>query len=188
MTRLILQSALAGLLWLAAAAASGQTINLRMSVKVIVHPGTGAWPPGITAQVFTNAVAAANEWSLLREHTERQLASPNPAVVRRARQMLALAMAHAPEEADRRIAIRQYQALVKEGLAEPADRARLAVLLHGSGELDAAKQLLRESLEGAPPAVFATLMELGQRFVAETGDRALRQFLETAKAKRGNHD
>lgn len=62
MTRLILQSALAGLLWLAAAAASGQTINLRMSVKVIVHPSTGAWPPDITAQVFTNAVAAANEW------------------------------------------------------------------------------------------------------------------------------
>jgi len=148
----------------------------------------GVQPQETFAADLFAELAAANEWSLLREHTERQLASPNPAVVRRARQMLALAMAHAPEEADRRIAIRQYQALVKEGLAEPADRARLAVLLHGSGELDAAKQLLRESLEGAPPAVFATLMELGQRFVAETGDRALRQFLETAKAKRGNHD
>jgi hypothetical protein len=40
----------------------GQIINLRMSVKVIVDPVTGALPDGVRPQTFTNAVAAANEW------------------------------------------------------------------------------------------------------------------------------
>jgi len=40
----------------------GQTINLRLSVKIIVHPTSGARPFGVTATMFTNAVAAANEW------------------------------------------------------------------------------------------------------------------------------
>lgn len=40
----------------------GQTINLRMSVKIIVDPTTSARPGGITPQTFTNAVAAANQW------------------------------------------------------------------------------------------------------------------------------
>ena len=39
-----------------------QTINLRLSVKIIVHPTTGVAPSGVTALTFTNAVQAANQW------------------------------------------------------------------------------------------------------------------------------
>ncbi len=55
---------LGGLALLASAlgSASGQTIPLRMSVKIIVDPTTGARPAGITPQTFTNAVAAADLW------------------------------------------------------------------------------------------------------------------------------
>jgi hypothetical protein len=49
-------------LWLAVSPAPAQTVALRMSVKIIVHPTTGALPSNITAQTFTNAVAAANGW------------------------------------------------------------------------------------------------------------------------------
>jgi hypothetical protein len=102
--------------------------------------------------------------------------------------MLALAMAHAPDDADRREAVRRYRALVEEGSAESADRACLAALLHGLGEPDEAKRLVLELFDRSPPGVIATLMALGQRLVAETGDREFRQALEAALAKRGNHD
>lgn len=42
--------------------AAGQTIDLRLSVKIIVNPTTSARPVGITPQMFTNAVNAANQW------------------------------------------------------------------------------------------------------------------------------
>jgi hypothetical protein len=47
---------------LTAWSAAGQTIDLRVSVKIIVHPTTGARPAGITPLTFTNAVNAANRW------------------------------------------------------------------------------------------------------------------------------
>lgn len=40
----------------------GQTIDLRLSVKIIVHPTLGTRPTGVSPQLFTNAVAAANQW------------------------------------------------------------------------------------------------------------------------------
>ncbi|HPC62727.1 MAG TPA: hypothetical protein PKX23_18850, partial [Verrucomicrobiota bacterium] len=46
----------------AALTAQAQTIDLRLSVKIIVHPTTGARPAGVTPQLFTNAVQAANKW------------------------------------------------------------------------------------------------------------------------------
>jgi hypothetical protein len=133
-------------------------------------------------------LASTQEWELLRAQAERQMTSPNQLVVVRARQMLALAMAHAPDEADRREAVRLYRAFVEDGLAEPADRACLAALLHGFGEPDEAKRIVLESLERSPPGDIPNLMALGQRLVAETGDREFRQALEAMLAKRGNHD
>jgi hypothetical protein len=44
------------------ATAHGQFIELRLSVKVILHPTTGARPPGITDNVFFTSAAAANLW------------------------------------------------------------------------------------------------------------------------------
>jgi hypothetical protein len=49
-------------LFLAAVPIHAQTINLRLSVKIIVHPTTGARPSGVGPAVFTNAAAAANQW------------------------------------------------------------------------------------------------------------------------------
>jgi hypothetical protein len=53
-----------GLVVLLAAGAPlwAQTIDLRMSIKIIVHPTTGARPTDISPLTFTNAVAAANAW------------------------------------------------------------------------------------------------------------------------------
>ena len=53
---------LIGLTVLAPALASGQFINIRLSVKVITHPLTGNRPPGITDQIFYDAAADANVW------------------------------------------------------------------------------------------------------------------------------
>jgi hypothetical protein len=47
---------------LTALAADGQTIDLRLSVKIIGSPLAGTRPSGVTPQMFTNAVAKANEW------------------------------------------------------------------------------------------------------------------------------
>ena len=49
-------------LLIAAVPVQAQTINLRLSVKIIVHPTTGARPLGVGPAMFTNAVAAANQW------------------------------------------------------------------------------------------------------------------------------
>ena len=49
-------------LLLAAVPVHAQYINLRLSVKIIVHPTTGARPPGVGPAGFTQAVARANQW------------------------------------------------------------------------------------------------------------------------------
>ncbi|HEY5912431.1 MAG TPA: hypothetical protein VJA21_17655 [Verrucomicrobiae bacterium] len=51
-----------GLLMAGAGPAPGQTINFRLSVKIIVDPVRGAWPAGVTSEMITNGVAAANAW------------------------------------------------------------------------------------------------------------------------------
>lgn len=57
------------LLFLLAAAlagpASAQFITIRISVKVVLHPTTGARPAGITDQLFADAAEAANEWQAM---------------------------------------------------------------------------------------------------------------------------
>ena len=47
---------------LAADSGRGQTIDLRLSVKIIISPNGGVRPSGVTPQMFTNAVNAANQW------------------------------------------------------------------------------------------------------------------------------
>lgn len=168
---------------------SDQTLSERLSrQEADVKSLHAAQPKETFATDLLAELALTQEWGLLRAQAERQLTSPNPLVVVRARQMFALAMAHAPDDADRQEAVRLYRALIEEGSAEPADRVRLIALLHGLGELDEAKRLVLESLEQSPLDGIATLMELGQRLVAQTGNRDFRLALEAALAKRGNHD
>jgi hypothetical protein len=130
-------------------------------------------------------LAASQEWSLLREQAERQLASPNPAVVAHARRMMALGLAHGADDAEKQEAIRQYRALIADGAAEATDMPRLVSLLHGLGEVDEAKKLVLESVGVSPPGALAVLIELGHRLVAETGDKQFRIELEAAQRKRG---
>jgi hypothetical protein len=47
---------------IASFSAQAQHINLRMSVKIVVHPTTGARPAGVTPVLLTQAVARANQW------------------------------------------------------------------------------------------------------------------------------
>ena len=49
-------------LLLAAAASQAQHIYIRVSVKVITDPVTGARPSGITDDLFSAAMASANQW------------------------------------------------------------------------------------------------------------------------------
>jgi predicted phosphodiesterase len=133
-------------------------------------------------------LAAAQEWDLLRQQAERQLDSPNPAVVVQARRMMALALAHGSEDADKQEAIRQYRALIADGAEEVADRVRQVALLHGVGDFDEAKRLVLESLGLSPPSALADLLNLGHQLVADTGDRSFRLDLEAALAQRENHD
>jgi hypothetical protein len=49
-------------LFLAAHSIPAQTINLRLSVKIIVNPATGARPAGVGPATFPQAAAAANQW------------------------------------------------------------------------------------------------------------------------------
>jgi predicted phosphodiesterase len=133
-------------------------------------------------------LAAAQDWSLLREQAGRQLASPNPAVVAQARRMMALVLAHGSDAADRQEAILQYRALIADGVAEAADRTNLVILLHSLGEVCEAKKLVLESLGVMPPDALAALIDIGHRLVAETGDRQFRTELEAEQRKRDAHD
>jgi len=49
-------------LLLATAASQAQHIYIRVSVKVITDPVTGARPSGITDDLFSAAMASANQW------------------------------------------------------------------------------------------------------------------------------
>jgi hypothetical protein len=100
--------------------------------------------------------------------------------------MMALALAHGPDEADKREAIGQYRALIADGAAEASDRTRLVSLLHGLRKFDEAKQLVLESVAVSPPGALGAVIELGNRLVTETGDRAFRLDLEAARKKRGD--
>jgi predicted phosphodiesterase len=133
-------------------------------------------------------LAAAQEWGLLRDQAERQLTSPNPAVVAQARRMMALALAHGADDEDKEEAMRQYRALIADGAAEASDRTNLVCLLHGLGEFDEAKRLVLESVGVSTQSALAALVDLGNRLVADTGDRSFRLELEAALKKRGNHD
>lgn len=42
--------------------ATAQSIDLRLSIKIILSPAGGNRPSGVTPQLFTNAVTAANQW------------------------------------------------------------------------------------------------------------------------------
>ena len=126
-------------------------------------------------------LAASRDWALLREQATRQLASTNADVKAHARRMLGVALANAEDDAGRREAIEHYRLMMKENVADAADRLRLATLLNNVGDVGQAKRLVLESLSLVPLAARDPYFQLGNRIVSETGDREFRDALAAEK-------
>ncbi|MBE3064269.1 MAG: hypothetical protein IMZ69_04550 [Spirochaetes bacterium] len=141
-------------------------------------------PVSHTAALLTE-LAEAGDWPLLRDNARRYLDSPNRAVAQQARRMLALALAHFEEHADRAVAIELYQSLLAEGAAEVTDVGNLVNLLAEDGQHREARATLLRGIRMFPPSRSDYFFQIGQRLAAAAGDRAFRREIEAAMAERG---
>lgn len=130
-------------------------------------------------------LAESGEWALLRQQADRHLESPDPEAARLARRMLALALAHSTERADKEAAIAHYSALAVAPSGEPTDYGSLALLLAERGDAGGAQRALLTGIERCPANADGYFMDIGHRLVEATGDRAFRKELEAAIAQRG---
>jgi predicted MPP superfamily phosphohydrolase len=137
--------------------------------------------------LFTDLVQA-QEWELLAEQARRHTENPNIRTQVQARRMLAFALAHSSEADDRNEAVSEYEALVREGLAEAQDCSILAALLLDMDRIDEAKSTVLQSIAASSGGALEPLREIGQRIVGRTGDREFRKRVEAAIAERGGHD
>lgn len=102
--------------------------------------------------------------------------------------MLAFALAHSTEDSDRSEAVRVYENLVRDGVAEAQDCSNLTSLLIDMNRLDEAKIVVLQSIAASSREALEPLREVGQRIVGQTGDREFRERLEAEIAERGGHD
>jgi hypothetical protein len=137
--------------------------------------------------LFTELVQG-HEWQLLAEQARRHLDNPDTATQGQARRMLAFALAHSTEDSDRKEAVRVYENLVRDGVAQVQDCSNLISLLIDMDRLVEAKIVVLQSIAASPREALEPLRDVGQRIVARTGDREFRERLEAAIAERGGHD
>lgn len=130
----------------------------------------------------------SQEWDLLAEQARRHLENPDAPTQVQARRMLALALAHSAEDSDRNEAIRAYEALIHDELAEAQDRGNLAALLLDTGRSDEAKAVVLDAISASSREALGLFNSIGQRIVGQTGDREFRKQLEAAIAERGGND
>lgn len=130
----------------------------------------------------------SQEWELLAEQARRRLENPDAPTQVQARRMLALALAHSAEDSDRNEAIKAYEALIHDGLADAQDRGNSATLLLDMGRLDDAKAVVLDAIAVSSREALDLFNGIGQRIVGQTGDRKFRKQLEAAIAERGNHE
>lgn len=130
----------------------------------------------------------SQEWELLAEQARRHLENPNAPTQVQARRMLALALAHSAEDSDRNEAIRAYEALIRDGLAEAQDRGNLATLLLDMDRSDEAKAVVLKAIAASSREALELLNGIGQLIVGQTGDREFRKQLEAEIAERGGHE
>lgn len=128
-------------------------------------------------------LATAQEWTLLHEQAERHLDSADEAVAREAKRMLALALAHSEDDADKRSAADHYRSLAETEEAAPSDLAALASLLAGFGEHDDAKNVVLSGIVRFPDAA-ESFLTIGHAIVEATGDRPFRDELNARRAAR----
>jgi hypothetical protein len=102
--------------------------------------------------------------------------------------MLALALAHSPDDNRRNEAVQRYECLLRDGLADAQDYGNLAVLLSNLTRHDEAKAVVLRAIANSPSERLGYLEEIGKRLVGQTGDREFRKQLETAIAERGSHE
>lgn len=132
-------------------------------------------------------LAAAQEWVLLREHSQRHVVSPDPAVAILAHRLLALSLANSDEAADKETAIELYRALAGAESAELSDAGNLANLLIEAGNLDKARTVVLEGIRKFP-AKADYFTGIGQKIVKATGDKDFRKRMEAAISERGKSD
>jgi hypothetical protein len=132
-------------------------------------------------------LAAAQDWDLLREHAQRHVDSPVPAVAIQAKRMLALSLAHSDVAADKKTAINLYQSLAGSDSAEISDVGNLATLLIEAGQMNEAKAAVLDGI-GKFPEKADYFFGIGQKIVEATGDRNFRKHMEAAITERGKHD
>jgi len=140
--------------------------------------------------ILLKDIAAAGDWSLLRDRAQRHVDSLDPAVAIHAKRMLALALAHSGEVADKKTAIELLRLLTEDQSTEFTDAGNLAILLMEVMEADSLAEAKSVVLNGIRkfPAKADYYSEIGQRVVEATGDRHFRQQIETAVAERGKDD
>lgn len=128
-------------------------------------------------------LATAQEWPILLEQAQRHLDSADEAVAREAKRMLALALAHSEDEADRRSAADHYRSLAGTEEATSGDLAALASLLAGFGEYDDAKSVVLGGIGRFPDAA-DSFLTIGHAIIEATGDRPFRDELNARQAAR----
>lgn len=127
-------------------------------------------------------------WELLAEQARRHLENRDAQTQVQARRMLASALAHSAEDNDRNEAIRAYEALIHDGLAEAQERGNLATMLLDMGRPNEAKAVILEAIAVSSREALELFNGIGQRIVGQTGDRDFRNQLGTAIAARVGHD
>lgn len=133
-------------------------------------------------------LVADQDWTLLREQAARHLENPDVATKTQARRMLALALAHSDEPNDREAAMRAYDGLIRDNLADAQDRGNLALLLAANGRADESKAIVLQAIVASPREALDHLSAVGQQIVGQTGDREFRKQLDAAKAERSRHE
>lgn len=138
-------------------------------------------------ELFADLVQS-EDWGLLAEQARRHLDNPDEETKVQARRMLASALAHGTESTERDEAVLMYEALIRDGIAEPQDYSNLVTLLFDAGRSDEAKDAVLQAVVASPRDDLQTLNSIGQRIVGQTGDREFRKQLESAIAERGSHE
>lgn len=138
-------------------------------------------------ELFADLVQS-QDWGLLAEQARRHLDNPSKETKVQARRMLALALAHSTESSERDEAVRVYETLIQDDVADPQDRSNLVTLLFGMGRSEEAKSAVLQAIAASSREALQPLSDIGQRIAGQTGDREFRKQLEAAVAERGGHE
>ena len=127
----------------------------------------------------------AEDWDKLREQAERVRKAEDPALVAKAKRMLALCLATSTEQPDRERAVEVYRDLSASSYGTVGDWASLVTLLTDGGNHVEAKESLVAAIEAFPQYVDG-FVDIGMKTVEATGDIDFRDWLLRRKNGRGD--